>query len=130
MQAANLLQYAVDAVANAQKGIFRLEVDIGGTALDRIHQQRADQAHHRLGVFLVARLQALVVDLAGFDLAQDAIHREFETVELVDVFFQLRLAREHGANLDLAAQMGAQQVQRHHVEHIAHRHQQVLCVPG
>ena len=59
MQAADLAQHAVDAVADAQEVLLRLEVDVGGAALDRVGEQRRDQAHHRLRV-LVAVGERLV----------------------------------------------------------------------
>ena len=53
-----------------------------------------DQPHHRLRVLVAAGLQALVVDLAGLDLLQDAVDRQLVAVELVDVVLELRFAGE------------------------------------
>ena len=75
-----------------------------------------------------ARLQALVVDLAGFDLAQDAVDRQLVAVELVDVVLELRLAGEHGLDLDLLPEGRAQLVQRHHVEHLGDGDRQDLLL--
>ncbi len=83
MQAAHLLEHAVDTVTDAQECKFGLEVDIGGAPLHRVDQQRTDQPHDRLLILVAARLQALVVDLTGLDLAQDAIDRQLVAVELV-----------------------------------------------
>ncbi len=52
VQRADLAQHAVDAVADAQEVLLRLEVDVGGIALDRVGEQGVDQAHHRLAVFV------------------------------------------------------------------------------
>ncbi len=93
MQAADLPQHAIDAVADTQEILFRLEVDVRRAALDRVGEQRGDQAHHRLGIGVAGGLQALVVDLAGLDLVQDAVDRELVAVELVDELVELGLAR-------------------------------------
>ena len=118
VQAADLFQHAVDAVADAQEGVLGLEVDVGGAALHRIDQQRADQPHHRLGVFLGLGVEAGVIDFAGLDFAQDAVERELEAVELVDAFQQLRFARQQGVDFELAAERGFQLVERDDVEHV------------
>ncbi len=52
MQAADLPQHAVDAVADAQEALLGLEVDVGRAALDRVGEQRVDQPHHRLRVLV------------------------------------------------------------------------------
>ena len=52
MQAADLAQHAVDAVADAQEPLLGLEVDVGGAALDGVVQQRVDQPHHGLAVLV------------------------------------------------------------------------------
>ena len=52
VQRADLAQHAVDAVADAQEVLLRLEVDVGAAALHRVGEQRRDQAHHRLRVFV------------------------------------------------------------------------------
>jgi len=43
MQAAHLPQHAVDAVADAQKILFRFEMQVGGPALDGIGAQAASR---------------------------------------------------------------------------------------
>jgi hypothetical protein len=63
-------------------------------------------------------LQALIVDLAGLDLAQNPVDRQLVTVELIDVVFELRIPGQHGLDLDLLPERGAQLVQRHHIEHL------------
>ena len=100
MQAADCFEHAVDAVAYAQKRVLRFKVDIRGAALDRVDQQRIDQPHHRLRIFVAARTEALIIDLAGFDFLQDAVDRQFVSVELVDVIFELRFACQLGLDLD------------------------------
>ncbi len=124
VQAADLFEHAVDAVADAQEGVLGLEVDVGGFALHRVGQQRADQPHHRLGVFLGVGVEAGVIDFAGFDFAQDAVEREVEAVELVDAFQQLRFGRQQGVDFELAAERGAQLVERDDVEHVGGRQRQ------
>ena len=124
MQAADLFQHAVDAVADAQEGVLGLEVDVGGFAFHRIGQQCADQPHHGLGVLLGVGVEAGVIDLAGLDLAQDAVEREVEAVELVDAFEQLRFGRQQGIDFDLAAERGFQLVECDDVEHVGGRQRQ------
>ena len=110
MEAADRLEHAVDPVADAQERLLWLEVDVRCAPLHRVDEQRAHQPHHRLRVFAFGHLQALVVDLAGLDLFEDAVHRQVEAVELVDRLLDLRLGREQRAQLDPAAQVGAQLV--------------------
>ena len=43
-----------------------------------------DQPHYRLAVFVEVRLQALIVDFAGFDFVQDAVDRKLEAIILLD----------------------------------------------
>ncbi|MNC89291.1 hypothetical protein D3C83_52010 [compost metagenome] len=107
MQAAHRFEHTVDAIADAQKCVLRFEMDVGRPALDRIDQERVDQPHHRLGVFVAANLQALVVDLASLDFVEDAVDRQLVAVELIDKVFELRLARELGLDLDVRAEHGA-----------------------
>jgi len=129
VQAAYLFQYAVDAVADAQKGEFRLEVNIRRAALDGIDQQRTDQPDDRLGVLVQTRLlQALIVDLAGFDLPQDAVDGKFMAVELVDEFVELRLAGEHRLHLDVVPEGGTQLIQCDHIEHFGDRYYQQILI--
>ena len=77
VQRANLLQYAIDAIANPQEVLLRLEVDIGCRALDRVSQQGIDQANNRLAVAEGFRTgaEALVIDLARLYFVQDAVNR-------------------------------------------------------
>ena len=51
MQRADLAQHAVDAVADAQEVLLGLEVDVGSAAVDRVGEQRRNQAHHRLAEY-------------------------------------------------------------------------------
>ena len=81
-------------------------MDVGGLALHRVGEQRADQSHHRLSVFFGFRIETRIINFAGFDLAQDAVERKVEAVELVDVFEQLRLGRQQGVDFDVAAERG------------------------
>ena len=105
VQAADLAQHAVDAVADAQEALLRLEVDVGGAALHRVVEQRVDQPHHRLAVFVELGGEALVVDLAGLDLVQDAVDRELVAVVVLDRDGDLGVARE--AQLDAAGPRAA-----------------------
>src|SRR5258706_11794271 len=129
VQAAYLLQHAVDAVADAQKGEFWLEVNIRGAALDGIDQQGADQPDDRLGVLVhAALLQALIVDFAGFDLPQDAVDGKFWSVELVEEFVELPLAGEHRLHPDVVPKAGAQLVQRYDIEYFGDGDDQKILV--
>ena len=71
-------------------------------------------------------MQTLVIDLAGFDFAQNAVDRELITVKAVDMFLQLRQAREHGLDFELRIDHGTQLVERDDIEHVRHRHHQHL----
>ena len=63
----DLLQHAVDAVADAQNPA-RLEVDVQAPRLTASLSKCVDQAHHRLAVFVRIDRERLVVDFAGLDL--------------------------------------------------------------
>ena len=122
MQAADLAQHAVDAVADAQEFLLGLEVDVRGAALDGIGEQRVHQPHHRLAVLVGLAFEALVVDLAGLDLLQDPVDRELVAEHLVDGLVDLRLAGEERQDLHVHAEQGADLVERDHVEGVGHRH--------
>jgi hypothetical protein len=111
VQAADLAQHAVDAIADAQEILLGLEVDVRSRSFDRVGQQCRYEAHHRLRV-LVAFGEGGVVDLAGLDLAQDAVDREFVAVVVLDRPLDLGLAGEPQLDLELAIQVGAQLVHR------------------
>ena len=130
VQAADLAQHAVDAVADAQEVLLGLEVDVGGAALHRVGEQRVDQAHHRLRVLVAARLQALVVDLAGLDLVQDAVDRELVAVELLDRALRSP-TRPRGAarSRSSPAELRAQLVERDDVVGVGDRDDEALALP-
>jgi len=75
VQGADLPQYAVDSIADADETLFRLEVDVAGSARYRVADERIDQPHDGLSVAAVGGAQAFVVDFAGFDFIQDAVDR-------------------------------------------------------
>ena len=56
MQAADLAQHPVDAVADTQKLVLGLEVDIRGAAFDGVGEQCVHETHHRLTVLLALGL--------------------------------------------------------------------------
>jgi hypothetical protein len=118
VQGADLAQDAVDAVADAQEAGFRLEVHVRGVVLDGIGEQRVDQAHHRLAVFVERRRQAAVVDLAGLDFMQDAVDRQFVAVILVDGAGDFRFAGDQGFDGQIGMDQRAQLVQRDDVVRI------------
>ena len=120
VQRADLAQHAVDPVADAQEVLLGLEVDIGAAALDRVGEQRRDQAHHRLRV-LVALGDGGVVDLAGLDLLQDAVDRELVAVVVLDRALDLRLAGQAQLDLVLALEVRAQLVDRDDVVGVGER---------
>jgi hypothetical protein len=60
VQRADLPQHAVDTVAYAQEAGLRLEVDVGGFALDGVGEDGIDQPDNRLAVFVGRRLQSAV----------------------------------------------------------------------
>ena len=121
VQAADLAQHAVDAVADAQETLFRFEVNVRGAALDRVGEHDVDEAHERLAVLLDIALVIGVVRLAGFDFAQDAVDRQFVTVELVDRIRDFGLAREYRHQFDMLADLDANAIQREQVERVRHR---------
>jgi hypothetical protein len=112
VQGADLAQDAVDAVADAQETGFRFEVHVGRVALHGIGEQRVDQAHHRLAVFVERGRQAAVVDFAGFDFVQDAVDRKFVAVILVDGAGDFRFAGKQGFDHQFRMDQRAQLVQR------------------
>ena len=120
MQAANLLQYAIDSIAYAQERLFRFKVNIRSATFYRVHQQRTHQAYHRLRILIAIRTQALVINLAGFNFTQNAINRKLIAVKLVDVLLQLRFRCQYRPKLDLATQHGTQLIQRYHIEQVSH----------
>ncbi|MBV6475117.1 MAG: hypothetical protein MOGDAGHF_00629 [Rhodocyclaceae bacterium] len=128
MQGADLTQQAVDAVADAQEVLLRLEVHVGGIALDGIGEDGVDQAHHRLAVLVAGGGEAAPVDLAGLDLVQDAVDRQLVAIVLIDGAGDLRLAGQHRVDLQIVVGQCAQLVQRDDVVHVGdgHRH----AVPG
>ena len=93
-------------------------MDVGRAAFDSVDQDRIDQPHHRLRVLVTAGLQAVVINLAGFDLGQDAVDREFVAVELVDVVAELGFRSELGFQFHLWTEHRTQLVQRHDVENL------------
>ena len=99
MEAADLAQHTIDAVADTQEFMRRLEMEVRRPSLDRVREQGVDQPHHRLAVLAALRLQAPLVDLAGLDLVQDAVDRQLVPVESIDGLVELHLAGEHGPNL-------------------------------
>jgi hypothetical protein len=111
VQGADLAQDAVDAIADAQEVGFRLEVHVGGVVLDGIGEQRVDQPHHRLAVFVERRRQAAVVDLAGLDFMQDAVDRQLVAVILVDGAGDFRFAGNQGFDCQIRMDQRAQLVQ-------------------
>ncbi len=121
VQAAHLPQHAIDAVADPQEGFLGLKVDVGGFALYSVGQQRIDQPHHGVAVLVLAGLQAVEVQFAGFNLTQNAVDRELKAVDLLDDADNLRLAAQHCLNGDVAAVQGADLVERHDVEGVSHR---------
>ena len=112
MQAAYLAQHAVDAVADAQEVLLGLEVDVRGAALHRVGEQRSDEPHDGLRVRVAGGLQALVVDLARFDLVQDAVDGEVVAVILFDRTRDLGLPREPQLEVQLAPEPRAHLVDR------------------
>ncbi len=129
VQAADLPQDAVDAIADAQKRLLRLEVDVGGAVLHRVGQQRIDQAHHGLAVFIRGAAHAGVIDFARFDLVQDAVDRQLEAIVLVDGALDVGIAHQQRRDGDALDQHGADLVQRHDVVGVRHRQDQVVAVP-
>ena len=127
VQAAHLAQHAVDAVAETQEPVLGLEVDVRRPALDGVREERVHQPHDGLAIGLALRVQAVVVDLAGLDLLQDAVYRQLEAVELIDGLLDLGVAGEQRNDLHVAAEQGVDLVQGHDVEGIRHGHRQAVA---
>ena len=121
VQRADLAQHAVDAVADAQEALLGLEVNVGCAPLDRVREQRGNEAHHGLRIRVARRLKALVVDLPGLDLMQNPVDREIVTVVLVDCSADLAFARESGLERELAAQLRAQLVEGNDIVRVGSR---------
>ena len=98
-------------------------------ALDRVGEQRRDQAHHRLRV-LVALGDGGVVDLAGLDLLQDAVDRELVAVVVLDRALDLGLARQAQLDLELALEVRAQLVDRDDVVGVGERDDELASAGG
>ena len=120
--ALDLQQVAVDAVADDQVFLARLDVDIRGALLDRLEHQRVDPADDR-------RLVGEVEDVG--ELLGLAVHRRsspspsstpplLARVDLVDGLDDLR--RRHDHRQDLGAERAPHVVERVHVERIGDRH--------
>ena len=75
MQTTYLSQNTIDTITKPQKAFFRLEVDIRGITFHRISQQCVHKSHHRLAIFIGFSVKTLVIDLACFNLMQDAVNR-------------------------------------------------------
>jgi hypothetical protein len=127
VQAADLAQHAVDPVADAQEILLRLEVDVGSRALHRVGKQRRDKPHHRLRI-LVFLGERGVVDLAGLDLAQDAVDRELVSVVMLDRPLDLGIAREAQLHFQLTLEVSAQLVHGHNVVGVGERHDEFLLL--
>ncbi len=108
VQGTDLAQDAVDTVADAQEARLRLEVNVGGVALDRIGQQCVDQAYHRLAVLVGRDREAAEIDFAGLDFVQDAIDRQFVAVMLIDGTGDFRFAGQHGVDQQIGRDQRAQ----------------------
>ena len=132
VQRAHLAQRAVDAVADAQKTGFRLEVDVGRFALDGVGEDGVDQPNDRLSVFVGRRLHGAEIDFAGFDLVQDAVDRQLVPVSLVDCAVDLGFAGEQRIDLDRFGRPAANLVERDEVIDVGERERQsaTLIVVG
>ena len=128
VQRADLAQHAVDAVTDAQEAGLRFEVDVGGFAFDGVGQDRVDEPDDRLAVFVGRRLQAAKIDLAGFDLVQDAVDRELVTVGLVDGTVDLGFTGEQRVNLDVVGRQAADAVECDDIVDIGDGDRQSLLV--
>ncbi len=115
MQRTHLAQHAVDPVADAQEAGLGFEVDVRRFTLDGVGQDRVDQADDRLAVFVGRGLQTAEVDLAGFDLVQDAVDRQFVAVGLVDGAVDFGFAGQERVDLDLVVRQAAHAVERDNV---------------
>ena len=96
-------------------------MNVGGASLDGVREERRNEAHDRLRISVAGCLQALIVDLAGLDLMQDAVDRKIVAVVLVDRPADFALAREPHLQRKLAAQLRPHLVQRHDVVRVGNR---------
>ena len=128
MEGPYLAQHPVDAIADAQETLLRLEVNIGGGSLDGVREERGNEAHHRLRISVAGCLQALVIDLAGLDLVQDAVDRKIVAVVLVDGPADLALAGEPDLQRKLPAQLRPHLVQRHDVVRVGDGDDELACL--
>ncbi len=137
----HLVEHAVDAVADLELVLERLEVDVGGLVLDGLQQHEVQQPPHgrRVGHLL----DALEVDGAGVDgvdvdsraaaraveLLEDALDRlalagVVLVVELPDIL-RVGDGTAHGA-----VEEELQVLQRVHVERVAEGQQQLAVLVG
>ena len=141
-----LAQHAVDAVADAEARLHRLEVDVGGAGDERAHDDLRAELDDR-GVLFVRLgaaelvLQAhrlvgggvLLLRLVRIDDAQEARH--FVVHVLVGVEHpegRVNLLDRGDDAFDVLAEHRAQRVERLEIERVGHRHGEraVLLVEG
>jgi hypothetical protein len=112
-----LVEHAVDAEAHPEDLLVWLEVDVGGTAPDRVDQDHVDELHHRR---LVGRFLELEdVDLGGGVLGVDHL-------DVADLALQLGHDLGDGGHLDVVIaldRLAEGRLGRHHRQHLEVRHE-------
>ena len=81
-------------------------MDVTGALLDRVIEDRADQPDDRSAVFATGGLEARGIDLAGLDLVQDPVDRQFVAVVQVDRIGDLALGGDREFQSVAALELG------------------------
>jgi hypothetical protein len=128
-RAHHLVQHAVDAEPDAQVGLVRLHVDVGGAIADGLVHQQVDELDDR-GVFDdlgEAGEVGVVVGLVGRGL-HDLVDLAVDPEEPLDRLDDLARGGDDGA--DLGAGEGADVVDCEDVRRVGHRDDELAVLPS
>ncbi len=73
-------QHAVDAVADAQVVLQRLDVDVGGALLERLAEDLVDEVHHRGLLVVLVQHGDLLLHVIGTAVAVAAFEQFFKVL--------------------------------------------------
>ena len=126
MQGSYLTQHTINPIANSQKGLFRLKVDIRSTLLHGICQQGIDQTNHRVTIAFFIFLQAFEIKFAGFNFMQNAVDGKIKTVKLLNAADNFFLGSQDWGNFQITALLGTNLVECNNIEGISHGERQMV----
>ena len=117
------MQLAVDAQANAQPVLLRLDVDVGRADLGRVLEQRLEQAHHRRVLGAERGAERAEIDEGFAEVLLQLLRKTADllgaTVDLVERLENLLLG--HHDRLDVALEKARQLIEGEEIGRIAHR---------